>query len=117
MANIMNMFPGGGGAEVMSGTAVYVSSAAGMSIPNVPRMPQMILCRNLIAGIKFGTAFMLFDYDDAQYNSRIGWDFDGSNPISNITPVVVSYTNNTLTLKSGGTRFTTDSTWNYELAF
>ena len=56
MANIMNMFPGGGGAEVMSGTAVYVSS-------------------------------------------------------------VVSYTNNTLTLKSGGTGFTTGSTWNYELAF
>lgn len=88
-----------------------------MSIPNVPRMPQMILCRNLIVGRDYGTAFMLFDYDGAQYNSRIGWDFSDTQAISNITPVVVSYTNNTLTLKSGGTRFTYGDTWNYELAF
>lgn len=117
MANIMNMFPGGGGAEVMSGTAVSVSSAAGMSIPNVPRMPQMILCRKLPVGNMTGAAFMLFDYDGAQYNSRIGWEFSDIYGTSNITPVVVSYTNNTLTLKSGGTRFTYGDTWNYELAF
>lgn len=117
MANIMNIFPGGGAAEVMSGTATYVSSAAGMSISNVPRIPQMVLCTFLSTSITYGVMFYLSGWDGTQYTNKIGWDWSGSAAPTNITPLFVSYTNKTLTVKSGGSRAINGNTWNYELAF
>jgi len=105
------------GAESMSGTATYTSSDDGMSISNVPRMPQMVLCTRLSTSIPTGVMFYLSGWDGTQYTNKIGWDWSGSAAPTNITPLFVSYTNKTLTVKSGGTRSVNNSTWDYTIAF
>ncbi len=105
------------GAESMSGTATYTSSSAGMSISNVPRIPQMVLCTFLSTSKAYGVMFYLSGWDGTQYTDKIGWDWSGLVEPTNITPLFVSYSGKTLTVKSGGTRAVSGETWVYTIAF
>jgi len=113
----------GGGATCQSGTAVYASMEAGMSISDVEKIPEMIVFYITFGGgtpspgaAGYGVCCILADWNESDYTQKIGWDFcDGYLVI--LTPTFVSFSNGTLTVKSNGGRAVYGSTWNYKLVY
>ena len=112
----------GGGATFQSGTAVYASMQAGMSISGVKKIPEMIVFYKTSGGGTppgaegYGVCCILADWNESDYTQKIGWDFsDGYLAI--LTPTFVSFSNGTLTVKSNGNRAVDGATWNYKLVY
>lgn len=117
------VIPVGGGSEdlqFISGTATYTSYAAGMSISGLSDMPKALLFWLTSGGSTsgssgYGTVCVLLDWNGSSYSVALGWDFSSSGTLTFLTPSIVSFSGGVLTVKSGGSRFASGSTWNYRL--
>ena len=113
----------GGGATFKSGTANYVSHSAGMPIPGVDKIPEMIVFYITAGGAApypgepgYGVCCILANWNGSDYTQKIGWDFDDGYLVL-LTPTFVSFSEGTLTVKSNGNSFLVGYTWNYKLVY